>query len=165
MIVMNKYLVTATVLSAAVLLADGALAKNSGKLPKGATPLTAAEVHALYDGKSINWKPAVALWRPDGTVIGYYPVKGQESFADGTWTVKDNEWCYHMEWRGKDKTKPPYVEDACQTLHHAGKKLWVVNTKDQDKYQGDVWTGLEKKLTSKDLVTAKYTALKAKYGY
>jgi hypothetical protein len=156
-----------TVLAVAAMLAvaGGVGAKNSGKLPKGAVPLSAEEVHALYDGKSINWKPTVALWKADGSVMGYYPVKGEESFADGTWTVKDNEWCYHMEWRGKDKTKAPYVEDACQTLFRAGKKLWVVNTKDQDKYQGDVWTGLEKKLTSKDLVTAKYTALKAKFGY
>ncbi|MFO1035136.1 MAG: hypothetical protein U1E15_14140 [Hyphomicrobiales bacterium] len=57
------------------------------------------------------------------------------------------------------------MEDTCQKLYRAGKKLWIENTKDQEKYQGDVWTGLEKKLTSKDLVTAKYQAIKAKYGY
>ena len=78
---------THILMAVALLAAPAALAKNSGKLPKGAVPLTEAEVHSLYDGKSINWTVAYALWRADGTVSGYYPKKGDEGFADGTWTV------------------------------------------------------------------------------
>lgn len=143
----------------------GSQAKNSGKLPKGAVPLTEAQVHALYDGKSIDWKLAQAHWNADGTAIGYYGKKGDEGFAEGTWTVKGNEMCYDMQWRGKDKVKAPFKDNRCQTLYYSGKKLWVVNTKDEDKYSNDVWTGLEKKITSKDLVTKNYDAIKVKFGY
>ena len=143
----------------------GSQAKNSGKLPKGAVPLTEAQVHALYDGKSVDWKVSQVRWNADGTAIGYYPKKGNEGFGDGTWTVKGNEMCSDMKWRGDVKAEAPFEVITCQTLFYAGKKMWVVETKNEDKYLNDVWTGLEKKLTSKDLVTKNYNAIKVKFGY
>jgi Protein of unknown function (DUF995) len=147
------------------ILSTAADAKNQGKLPKGAVPLSESESKAVYAGKTIEWNPALAYWREDGTVIGYYPVKGKEAIGEGTWTVKGNELCYTITWRGADKAGKPFVEDACAKFYKAGKAIWTENSKEEDQYQGDIWKGIEKKLKSGDKVSAKFNALKAKFGY
>jgi Protein of unknown function (DUF995) len=148
------------------LLAFGtADAKNEGKLPKAAVPLTAEETKALFSGSTINWGDAQAYWAPDGTSIGYYHKGKVKSFAEGTWTVNGNEMCYDNGWRDADKTKPVFNDNRCAKYYKVKKVIWTENTKDEDKWMGDIWTGINKKLKKGDLVSAKATALKAKFGY
>ncbi len=163
---MKKYAkVAVLVLIFSAGLASSAIAKNSGKLPKGAVPLSTEETKAIYSGKTINWKLAQTYWSPDGKAIGYYPVKGKEGFGEGTWTVTGDEMCYHLEWRGADKAAKPFINDVCAKYYKSGKQIWIENTKDVEKYQGDIWTGIEKKLTAGDKASAQANAYKTKFGY
>jgi hypothetical protein len=161
---MIKKIIILVVAGLMTFTAGVAFAKNKGKLPKGAVPLSAEEVKAIYVGKTIDWKPAKAYWSADGTTIGYYPVKGDEAFAEGTWSVNGNELCYENTWHGKDKTKP-FNEKRCSKYYKVKKVIWTENTKDDDKWQGDIWTGVEKKLKKGDSVSKKALELKAKLGY
>jgi hypothetical protein len=148
------------------LLALGAAdAKNEGKLPKAAVPLTAEETKAIFSGSTINWGDAQAYWATDGTSIGYYHKGKVESFAEGTWTVIGNEMCYDNGWRDADKSKAVFKDNRCAKYYKVKKVIWIENTKDDDKWMGDIWTGINKKLKKGDLVSAKATALKAKLGY
>lgn len=162
-----KHVISLTVLAISLALpaALPALAKNDGKLPKNAKPLTEEEAKAIYSGKTIDWQPSRVYWRPDGTAIGFNPKKGQEYFTEGTWTARGNEVCLHLEWHGPNKAKPPYLEDLCAKYYSDGKKIWVENTKDDPQYMGDIWTGIEKKLKKGDTASEQALALKAKFGY
>lgn len=163
---MNKKLKIALMTPALIISAFAfANAANSGKLPKDAKPLTAEEAQGVFAGKTINWQPAKAYWRPDGSAIGYYPVKGDEGFAEGTWKVSGNQICIYLEWRGKDKAKAPYIEDTCAKYYTSKGKIWVENVKDDPKWQGDIWSGIEKKLKKGDSVSKKAAALKKSFGY
>jgi Protein of unknown function (DUF995) len=137
-------------------------AKNEGKLPKAAVPLTAEETKALFSGKTIDWGLAQAYWFADGTSVGYYRKGEVESFADGTWTVTQNEMCYDNTWRSNDKANPVVKDNRCAKYYRVKKVIWTENTKDEDKWQGDVWVGITKKLKKGDLVSEKAKAVKLK---
>jgi Protein of unknown function (DUF995) len=148
-----------------VLLAtDAALAKNDGKLPKGAVPLSAEETKALLAGNSINWGAAQIYWAPNGSLVGHYKKGKDESFAEGKWTVNGNEMCEDNIWHGKDKSKP-LQEGTCKKFYKLGKIIWTENTKDQEKYQGDFWDGIDKRIKKGDIASKKAQAVKLKFGY
>lgn len=161
---MSKYLIVIAALSVTTLISNVAFAKNQGKLPKDSLPLSAEETKAIFAGKTIDWKPAKVYWSADGTLTGYYPTKGDEGFGEGKWFVNGNELCYDMTWHGKDKTKP-FNENRCAKYFKAKNVIWIENTKDVDKYQGDKWTGIEKKLKVGDTVSKSAQELKLKLGY
>ena len=161
---MSKNLIVIVTLAVAAFTPSDAFANNEGKLPKDSLPLSAEETKAVFAGKTIDWKPAKAYWSADGTITGYYPVKGQEGFGEGKWSVNGNELCYDMAWHGKDKTKP-FLSNKCEKFFKARNVIWIENTKDEDKYQGDIWNGIEKKLTAGDAVSKSAKELKAKLGY
>ena len=149
-------------------VSSAALEAKSGKLPKGAAPMVTDDIKKFYAGRSIDWKVAQVFWAEDGKAVGYYPnatKPDDPAFGEGEWNVVDNEMCFHLAWRGKDKTKPPFEDTKCHKLYVAGKKIWIENTKDEKQYQGDIWTGQEKKMRPGDIVSAKVTELKAKFGY
>ena len=165
---MNRSLKLRAIVAIAAISAaatDPAIARNEGKLPKNATPLSAEQTKAVYAGKTINWKPARVYWNPNGTAIGIYPKKGDEYFSEGTWTVKGNEICYHLNWHGAKKAKKPDIEDGCEKFYFEGKKLWIENTKKEPKWQGDIWSGIESKLKTGDSASKPALALKTKFGY
>ena len=142
-----------------------AIARNTGKLPDDAVPLSAEATKAIFSGKTINWEPAQTYWSTDGKAIGFYPVKGKEGFGEGRWTVNGNEMCYHLEWRGASKAEKPFISDSCAKYFKSGKKIWIENIKDEKKYQGDIWTGIENKLVTGDKASALAAAYKIKFGY
>ena len=141
------------------------VAKNDGKLPKAAVALSEEETKTLFSGKTIDWSVAQAFWFADGTSIGYYRQGKVESFAEGVWTVNGNEMCYENNWHNIDKTKPDVKDKRCAKYYKVKKVIWTENTKDEDKYQGDIWPGVTKKLKNGDLVTKNVQTLKLKSGY
>lgn len=159
---MLRYIAAAVI---AFVFVSPALAKNDGKLPKDAVPLTAAETKALWSGKTINWNPAKMYWSPDGKAVGVYPVKGREGFAEGTWTVSGNEMCSDVIWYGADKGGKTTPENSCAKYYKAGKVIWTLNTKEQERYMGDIWSGVDKKLKKGDSASKQAYEWKKKWGY
>lgn len=161
---MKILLNVACIIGVAALSMAPVLAKNEGKLPKGAVPLSAEDAKAMFLGNTIDWKPARVYWNPDGTALGYNSEKGKEYVGEGTWTANGNEVCYDMKWRGGD-LKVPYPESVCDQLFRVGKQIWTKNTKNsEDKYFGDIYSGMDKKFLKGDKITKKANALKVKLG-
>ncbi|MGE0238719.1 MAG: DUF995 domain-containing protein [Parvibaculaceae bacterium] len=155
---MNKLIIAAC---AVVLATVAAEAKNAGKLPKNAVPMTTEEIKQILSGNSIDYKVAKYYFAPDGSLLG---IDGKKTwFADGTWTVTGNTWCLDSKWHGPDKASDTYAQ--CEEKYKAGKKIYSKNVKGEDKYLGDISTDQEKKIKKGDIVSASVTALKKKLGY
>lgn len=145
-----------------VVASTGVDAKNQGKLPKGATPMTPEEITVILSGNSIDFKVAKYYFAPDHSLLG---IGSNGWFADGTWSVNGNTWCLDSLWHGPDKAKAPETFGLCSEKYKVGKIIYTKNTKGEDKYLGDIWTGEEKKIKKGDIVSAKVAKLKQKYGY
>jgi hypothetical protein len=128
------------------------------KLPKNATPLSPADVSALYSDHTAVWSSsAMAYFAADGTMKEF--VAGQSK--PGSWTVKDNEFC--MEIKGVEaKTKKldgkTYTE-CWQWYKDSKNQLYSLYSKHWDNSKVDM-TDFSKKeikhLKPGDLVGAKY---------
>lgn len=153
---------------AAILLfnTNSALAKNSGKLPKDAQPMASEEVKKLVAGQTVDYKVALYYFDPAGTLIGV--LQKDDAFAEGKWVIKDNEFCLMADWRGAEKTKPPFHFELCKKYYLSKKTIYVENSKDDEKFLGDKYRydkGEKKKWSSGDKVSKRAMAVKAKYGY
>ncbi len=153
------------VFSALALVAGAAFAKNEGKWPKDAVALSAADVTAFFAGHTVDFRETLYYFSPDGSLVGYHKDKKGDGFADGNWDVNGNEFCLHSSWHGKDKSAAPFLYTWCNKLMKAKKVVWAQNTKSEDQYLNDIYTGLDKKLKKGDLVSKKIATLKTRYGY
>jgi Protein of unknown function (DUF995) len=139
------------------LCATSALA---AKLPKGAVPLTEAEVSALYSNHTAVWAPnAMAYFAEDGTVKGIFP----DTAKPGNWTAKNNEFCMNIQ--GVDakakKLDGKTYSDCWQWFKDSKGKFWALYSKKWDNSKVDP-TNFNKDeyghLKAGDLVSAKYIA-------
>jgi hypothetical protein len=159
-----KFFFFAVCLAMAVACADPSEAKNHGRLPNGAVPMTPAEVQALLAGKTIDYKVAQYYLLPDGTLKGINQERN--AFADGTWHVKGNEYCLNANWHGADKAAKPFFYSQCKKFSIYNKVVWVENSKDQDQYLGDIYSEfVPKELKPRDLVSRRWDSVKKKLGY
>lgn len=149
-----------------LLAPTGALAKNQGKLPGDAKPMASGDLTKLVIGRSVDYKIAAYYFNPDGHVIG---VGGKnDGFAEGTWTITDNEFCFVTDWKGADKAKPPFHYEKCQKFYLSKTVVYAENTKSEDQWLGDKYQfnqGEGKKYKDGDLLSARFTAVKTKFGY
>jgi hypothetical protein len=149
---------TATsILLAATIVCCPVEAKNKGKLPKTATPMTTEEITAMLSGNSIDFKMVQYYFAPDGKLLGVDPKN--KWTADGTWDVKGNTWCLHSVWHSPDGKKSENYEQ-CSEKYRDGKKIYTKNTKGEDQWLGDITTDQEKKMKKGDIVSAKLAKLK-----
>ena len=153
-------------ISLLLLAPAGAWAKNEGKLPADAKPMAAEDITKLLIGRSVDYKVAAYYFNPNGQVIG---VAGKnDGFAEGTWTIKDNEFCFVTDWKGADKSKAPFHYEKCQKFYLSKTVVYTENTKSEDQWLEDKFQFNQsegKKYKDGDLLTARYTTLKAKFGY
>ncbi|MEF0944301.1 DUF995 domain-containing protein [Rhizobium sp. BR 362] len=157
--------ITITTAIALAVLVSPVLAKNSGKLPENAKPLTSEEVKQLYVGKTLKYKDNGNIYytfTPDGKLLGLADkTNGTHHTADGTWTVNDNVFCFQSDW--KDQTgKSVFKYSPCQAWFRAGKTLWTKNVSGvDDQYAGDIYTGEAKNISKGDQVSKRLVGLKA----
>lgn len=156
-----RKLIAASLLMISVVACGPALAKNQGKLPKGATPMATDDVRKVYSGNSVDFKVAKYYFAPDGSLVGL----GNDAFADGSWGVNGNEFCLNSKWHGKDKASAPSLFDLCYTYFKSGKKTWTTVTKGEAQYIGDTNDGELKKIRKGNIIGDKADKMKAKYGY
>ena len=159
-------LAVAILVGAAAVGPGGALAKNQGKLPADAKPMPSADLNKLIAGRSVDYKIAAYYFNPNGQVIA---VAGKnDGIAEGTWTIKDNEFCFVTDWKGADKSKPPFHYEKCQKFYLSKTVVYTENTKVEDQWLEDIFQfnqGDGKKYKTGDLLSTRFGTLKAKFGY
>ncbi|RDJ05048.1 DUF995 domain-containing protein [Rhizobium grahamii] len=104
--------------------------------------LTAEETTQLYVGNTASWDTqwgkANYTWTADGKVLGILDKKdGKKAVADGTWTVKDNEFCYSVVWKSSKSDKGSDWS-PCVSWFKVGKVIWNKNGSGNGKWTGDV---------------------------
>jgi len=152
-------------LSIPLLMLSQAEAKNKGKVPKEATPLTAQEVTAIFAGRTFTYTPVPTIYfNPDGTLIGFENYKGNEHFMDGKWTVDGNESCREMHVHGADKSKDGQFTE-CRKFYKVGNVIYSQFTKGWPELMGDVSKDSEKAGKSGDAASTQANALRKKFGY
>ncbi|MGH6752413.1 MAG: DUF995 domain-containing protein [Bradyrhizobium sp.] len=109
------------------LLSSPALAAET--LPKDAAPLAEADVTAIYAGNTVEWSGGAAYLAPDGKLTAYWSQKGEEGVGEGTWTVKDNEFCYTAAWQTVQKS---FDENFCWKVYRAADATWFEETRRSD---------------------------------
>lgn len=161
-----KYKLTALISTTIALSVFPAMAKNDGKLPKNAKPLTAEETTRVYVGNTVKYNVGFGTvyytWLPDGKLFGVLDKKnGGHGWADGTWTVKDNLFCFKADWKNAaGETAETYA--PCKEWFRAGKQLWTKNVSgDDDKYLGDIYSDEVKKMSKGDKVSGRIETVKA----
>ena len=152
-----------------VLASAPTFAKNSGTLPADAVAMTPDQITQKVTGRTITWKISSYHFGKGGKVVGYYngDNKSKPGFADGTWKVDGNEMCFDVNFRGEDKSQPPYNFVQCNQFYVSKNVIFTRRTvsKNEDQYIGDISDDWTKLLKSADLVSAKTDALKKRYGY
>lgn len=125
----------------------------------GDRPLSAAELRAMYSGKSWSWgKGGAALFRADGGFWAWTTT----SYAPGTWTASDSgKLCFSAIW-----TNAKYASPARTCFAHAmyNGRIFQRKVPKGDWYlfshavprDGDAILSL----VTDDLVTERYLALK-----
>ncbi|WP_025661776.1 DUF995 domain-containing protein [Rhizobium sp. IBUN] len=136
---MKKALIA--IAASAGLIASSVSVQANMKLPKKAKPLTAEETTKLYVGNTAiwdtKWGKASYTWTADGNVLGILDKKdGKKAWAEGKWTVKDNEFCYDVVWRDK-KTGDGSKWAPCVSWFKVGKVIWNKNGSGNGQWTGD----------------------------
>lgn len=141
---------------AGIILGATTPAAMADKLPKGATPLSANEVRAIYSGKTGVYRVSDIYYDPNGTTKGVFGKPKPTSTFKGTWTVKGNERCMYNKPKGDPKT---YTD--CNAFWRVGKKLYSLWTVHYDGSKPDTEYSTEELKQHKkgDLVSKKYAAM------
>ena len=67
------------------------------------TPLSAAELHGLYDGKTWIWSDGGAYFAKSGGFEAWSGAGSKAAYATGFWWVNDRgEMCFDGNWRTKE---------------------------------------------------------------
>lgn len=142
----------------AAILGATTVAAVADKLPKGATPLSAAEVRAIYSGKTGVYSVSDIYYDPNGTTKGVFGKPKAKSTFKGTWAVKGNEYCMYNKSKGDPKT---YTD--CNAFWRAGNKiysLWSVHYDGSKPNKVNDYSPSEMKNFKKgDLVSKMYIAM------
>jgi hypothetical protein len=144
------------------------LAMNEGKLPEGAVPLSAAETRALYVGHTVKYILSDGVvhytWRPDGKTLGIWEgTNGEASYADGNWSVSDNQFCFEATWYDNKTGKENMKYAPCKQWWKLGRARWTKNASGgEDKWLGDIYDNEIKKMSAGDQVSKKFAAIKKK---
>jgi Protein of unknown function (DUF995) len=152
------------VFSAAIVLTTCTSMALADKLPKGAIPLTAEELTAIYADHSGDWKPSnKAYFGADGSVKGFFDAY----YFSGKWQVTGNKICMgNQPTNSKTKQLDAKIYTDCWEWTKLGKDYWVFYSNDYEKKKfnrADGWSKNEfKQLKKGDLATAKYMALGGK---
>lgn len=143
---------------AAFVLGTTTVAAMADKLPKGATPLSAAEVHAIYSGKTGIYNTSDVYYDPNGTTKGVSGKPKATSTFKGTWAVNGNEQCMYNKAKGDPKT---YTD--CNAFWRAGNKvysLWSVHYDGSKPNKVNDYSPNEmKKYKKGDLVSKRYAVM------
>ena len=142
----------------AVVLGATTVSAVADKLPKGATPLSAADVRSIYSGTTGIYSGADIYYDPKGITKGVFGKPKAAGTFKGTWTVKGNEHCEY----NKSKTDAK-ASTNCNAFWRSGNKiysLWTVHFDGSkpDKVDGYSTSDL-KKHKKGDLVSKRYIAL------
>ncbi|MCP3054686.1 DUF995 domain-containing protein [Aurantimonas marianensis] len=144
-------------------------ARNEGKLPKNAEPLSSDEISKIYEGHSVNYKTKKSdifyVWLSGGKVLGIatdLKDKSSNGYAEGGWAVKENQICYNYDWFDKDR-KVVFQDEKCKEWYRSGNQVWIKNTKDEDKWIGDIYKADDelKKIIQKDVVSGRFEKVKS----
>lgn len=136
--------------SVAIMLAAVTTA-SAATLPKGATELSSAEVKAMYEGKSSDWKSVKVFFAPDGSAK--MVRKDKKAYGDGKWTVSGNKMCLSIN-AVQVADKSNRTVDDCYSWFRSGDKhfmRWSGDESKADAYRDDEPTRLAKgDMVSKD---------------
>jgi hypothetical protein len=98
---------------AAACICQGTAASVAG--PIRWAPLQAAELTALYSGKTWQWKDGAAYFAPDGRFKAWSRAKGKLTEGFGIWEARpDGVMCFDASWQtvspNAQQTPTPKVE-------------------------------------------------------
>ncbi|WP_431320016.1 DUF995 domain-containing protein [Rhizobium sp. YTU87027] len=150
-------------ISLVLLMALPAVA-HAQALPKGATPLSAAEINAMFAGKTYSFqekgqdgkmKPIAWYLGEGGKMLGY--TGNGPSYAEGTWSASDGKLCVSNHWEGSWGTSQ---SNDCQAWAHDQGKSQTVYRAETSK--GGKYAKFSPKLSDGDTISQKIDALKAK---
>ncbi|CAK7262077.1 MULTISPECIES: DUF995 domain-containing protein [unclassified Shinella] len=145
------------VVTSVLLALSFTLSARAESLPKEAVALKPTEVKAIYSGKSSNWSETRAYFAPDGSVFLF--KKDKTVWAEGRWTITDNQACMNVTWNEIRSGKTGNHTD-CWTWFRHGKRHLALWSGQKDKKTG-YWDGEIKLLRKGDVVTTAVAALKA----
>ena len=130
------------------------------QLPKGAKPVSSAELEKIYAGKTADWSSKVrAYFAPDKTVRGFN-LEGEVTYT-GRWSVKENAVCMKVNWKAIKGADSGTGTD-CWTWFFQGKKLytlWSTRYDGSKPKKNDYYQGENKTLKNGDLVSKKIAEL------
>lgn len=147
-----------------VFLIPLSLAAHAQSLPKGAASLPAAEINAMFAGKTYAFQekghggekePIAWYLAEDGKMLGY--TGNGPSYAEGTWSASDGKLCVSDQWVGAWGTNH---SNDCQEWARDAAKPKIVYRAETSK--GGKFARFSPKLTAGDTISPKIVALKAK---
>lgn len=159
-----SYILLATAFGAALLPLPGVSHAEVAKPPAQARPMTAADLHALYGGKSWQWQDGAG--RLDIKDRRFTAISGsgeQSMWAEGRWSVSDaGRLCFIADWHTASGTFPARTcfvhkidgDNIYQRKEPSGEWLVFKHAKPE---AGDEFN----KLVRDDLVSAELAKLKA----
>ncbi|TIS49133.1 DUF995 domain-containing protein [Mesorhizobium sp.] len=136
----------------------------SETMPKGAAPVTSADISSMFEGKTYTFKEKAQNGKTvniswflgaDGKMLGY--TGNGPSFAVGTWTASDGKLCVSNKWKGSWGES---TSGDCQ--------LWARDTKNPKKlYRAEIskggdYTAYKPSLKAGDSISKEIEALKRK---
>lgn len=136
----------------------------SETMPKGAAPMTSADISSMFGGKTYTFKEKGANGKAvniswflstEGKMLGY--TGNGPSYAVGTWTASDGKLCVSNKWKGSWGES---TSGDCQ--------LWAGDTKNPKKlYRAEItkggdYTAYKPNLKLGDSISMEIEALKKK---
>ncbi len=140
--------------SVAIMIAT-ATAAFAVTLPSDATELSPAEVKAMYEGKTSDWKSVRVFFAPDGSAK--MVRKDKKAYGEGRWTVAGNKMCLSINAIQVSDKKNRTVDD-CYSWFKSGSKhfmRWSGDEAKADAYRDDE----PARLAKGDLVSKDHAAL------
>jgi hypothetical protein len=132
-------------------------------LPENAKPLSPEETRDIYKDKTIDFKIVKYYFGSDSRIAGY--SRSPRSFATGTWSVSDNEFCMSVVWRGSRRAYAVKYH-SCSQWFSDGSTYWTKIVRNSSRQLvGRVYKGDEKMMASGDSVSAMANKIKSRFGY
>lgn len=137
-----KRVISFAIVASLAIATSPTVTKANMKMPKTAKALTAEETTKLYVGNTVIWDTdrgkVSYTFTADGNVLGILDKKdGKKAWAEGKWTVNDNEFCYDVIWRGK-KSGDGTKWAPCVSWFKVGKVFWSKNGSGNGEFTGNV---------------------------
>jgi hypothetical protein len=132
-------------------------------LPQNAKPLDSEETRNIYKDKTMDFYIAKYYFNSDNKVVGY--SQNPSSYATGSWSVSDNEFCMSVVWRGLLQANAVNF-NSCSRWFFDGAAYWIKIVKSSSpELIGKVYKRDESIVSPGDTVTESVSRIKQQIGH